>query len=370
MWNWLTNLYYIHAVILFMIQPQHRKIIIVWSTDWSLPTGQAIVTRRVIDQQSKFDWIRAQCGGRGLNSILLWFSAVFRVYLTLIFRKSNTIYLVCSRSKTGFIRDVPALIASLFGVRIVVHVHGSDLEDLLSVSFLGQIAIALYKRCEIIVPSSHLVERLRRVTGAPVYLCENFSPMLSVDVQFKRADFKNEFVIVWNSNIMSTKGFFKLSAAIKIAKSNVLSLRFLSLGLPMGDAESSYEVVDKKLRALCNESWFTYIGPVSPEEAYRWTSVADLYVYPSTNDCQPLALIQAMCLGKPIIANATPPLMATLGDYPARCIANPTPEIIANEIINYVNTINRCDLISDAARARDRFSIERFDASMEAILNN
>lgn len=350
-----------------MVPPDRRRII-VWSSDWTQTTGQAIVTRRVIECQIGIDWIHA-CYGRGLPSVIGLFMAVTHTYSALLTSRARIVYLVGSRSLLGFLRDIPALMMSLAGTRVVVHVHGSDLEGLLSTSPLAFLARVLYDRCEIIVPSAHLVDGLQRVTQAPVHLCENFVPMMPEDVAPPLAAEKDGPLIVWNSNIMASKGVFELAEAVRLALPEVPGLQLTSLGTPVRDAEMTAAAAKGALDRLRSESWFTHVGSVSPEEAFRWTAAADLYVFPSRNDCQPLALVQAMCLGKPIIANDIPALRATLGDYPATLLSAPGPQDLAQAICALMREGFPPGLEAAAARARSRFSSKRFDKEMAVILS-
>lgn len=348
--------------------PSDRSSIIVWSSDWTQTTGQAIVTRRVVECQIRIDWIPA-CYGRGLQSVVGIFRAAARTYSALLARRASTVYVVGSRSLLGFLRDVPALATSLTGARVVVHIHGSDLEGLLSTSPLALLARVLYERCEIIVPSTHLVDDLQRVTHAPIHLCENFVPMMLENLAPHRAVAKDGPLIVWNSNIMASKGFFDLAEAVRIALPEVPGLQMVSLGAPMGDVEMTSRDAKIALEQLCCEPWFTYFGSVSPEEAYRRVAAADFYVFPSRHECQPLALVQAMCLGRPIIVNDTPALRATLGDYPAVLLPAPDPRSLAKAIQVLAKSGPPAGLEAAAERARARFSPHRFDREMAIILD-
>lgn len=350
-----------------MNKKKHPKVV-AWAADWTSSTGQSIVTRRVFERQDNIDWTLVSYGLGGIHSLIKIFRAIAEVYIALIFKRNRIVYLVCSRSHLGFLRDVPALVASFLGVRVIVHVHGSDLDKLLLSSVWGPLVRLLYDRCEIVVPSEHLVDNLKQITKAPIFVCENFVPSNEIE---KHVNFESEDaspVVVWNSNIMASKGFFDLCEAIRIVRASMPAIRLIALGEPIHDSEMSADSVRKALRSLQEEDWFTYIGSVSPDEAYSWTSLADLYVFPSRNECQPLALVQAMCLAKPIIANDIDALRATLGEYPARYLRMPNPKDLAFAISDIVNCEASPDLSIAALEAQKRFSPQRFDKTIASIL--
>lgn len=346
-----------------------RSNIIIWSASWFEITGQAIVTRRVFENQISINWFAASYGSGGMRSILGWPWAILRTYYALFTGKAKVIYLVCSRSGMGFLRDVPALIASYMGARIVVHVHGSDILDLLSSYRFSRIARVLYSRCEIIVPSEHLVEPLHRLCSSKIHHCENFVPLdpkcdFSIDSRLLGS------LVVWNSNIMSSKGFFDVVEAVRLARLTLPQLRLVALGRPLQDTEMSEEAVRSALDQLTHEDWFTYLGPVPSELAVQWTAVADAIVLPSRyhSECQPLAVVQAMCHGRAILLSDTPALRATMGSYPGKLLKKPSTADIADSLIGMLQSDRNADLEEAAVIARKRFSVESFDLHISTIL--
>jgi glycosyltransferase involved in cell wall biosynthesis len=353
-----------------MSQPEPHSII-VWSSDWTETTGQAIVTRRVVECQLDINWIDASYGRGGLQSMLGLFRAVGRTFHSLAKRKAQTIYLVCSRSGIGFLRDIPALAASLIGARVVVHVHGSDIIDLLSCSPFSLLARKLYDGCEILVPSEHLIAPLQKQCSGKIRLCENFVPLPSVET-FATIPMEPGPLVVWNSNIMASKGFFDVAEAVRLARTELPNLRFVALGRPLRDIEMNVKTVKAALAALCEEEWFTYLGVVSPETAFIWTAKADVVVFPSRyrSECQPLAVVQAMCLARPLVLSDTPALRATAGNYPGIFLPNPSLVDLSRSIIDTIRGGPDPDLVNAADAAQRRFAPERFDRSMSSILKD
>lgn len=351
------------------MQTDKKRRLAVWSSDWTKTTGQALVTRRVIENQPRIEWIDASYGDGGIRSALRVFGAVSRLYSALIKRCVRDVYLVCSRSGFGFLRDVPALAASLTGARVVVHVHGSDIVDLLSRSPLAWLARALYNRCDIVVPSKHLIEPLQALCRGNLLLCENFVPNAVLEDGIIGRETSGPLV-VWNSNIMASKGIFDVAEAVGLARDARPDLSLVAIGRPFSDAEMTAEAAQKTLDGLCREDWFTHLGAVSAEKAFSITAEADIVVFPSRyrSECQPLAIVQAMCLGRRLILNDTPALRATVGDYPAIFLSNADNEHLASVILGVIGSEPQSDLEDAAAKARTRFSPELFDETIADIL--
>ena len=340
--------------------------------------GQAIVTRRVVERQPKFHWIHAIYSGGRICSIPTTVRAAIVLWEALLLGKTNTIYLVCSRSEGGFLRDLPALLPAIFGKRVIVHAHGSDIVDLLCRGRLSSVARWLYRRCELIVPSVHLVPLLEGVDIKNLYVCENFAQQNKETAIDPQPSQKPSLDLLWNSNVMSSKGFFDVAASVALARSNGHDVRFTSLGECLGDNEKTSTQVTAELERLIDQPWFTYLGRVTPECAVQQTAKADVVALPSRykSECQPLALIQAMSFGKKIIIADTPALRATTRDYPAVILTDPSPTAIAlvlAEMISEKEGVRKArdrKLNVASQNARERFSTTNFDESMRCILDN
>jgi glycosyltransferase involved in cell wall biosynthesis len=347
----------------------------IWSPDYTQTTGQALVTARVLHRQSAVGWREYVYRGAGWRSFASWANAALRLWRDITFGRVRTLYLVCSRSNGGFLRDIPALLVELAGVRTVIHVHGSDIVDLLASRRLSPLARALYARCDIIVPSMHLIAPLHTLTTAPIYLCENYFAGELGDDASGPPDHET-FTILWNSNVMASKGFFDLADAIHKVRSEGFAIRFVSVGQLLGDEEAPESEVRHRLDALLAHDWFDYRGKVAQNEAIALLKEVDAVALPSrySSECQPLAVIQAMCAGKAVLASDISALRATLHGYPAHFVPVRSVEAIAMALREWYwqwqTDIDAFALSrnTSATEARVRFSTERFDHEMGAIL--
>jgi glycosyltransferase involved in cell wall biosynthesis len=342
-----------------------------WSGDYTLVTGQALVTVRVVRHQLAVSWREHVYRGAGLRSAASWAGAAAGLWRDIALGRVSTLYLVCSRSNGGFLRDVPALLSARAGVRVVVHVHGSDIVDLLSNRRLAPLARALYAHCEIVVPSAHLVEPLRAVMRAPVHVCENYFASDTLNAASPPVE---ELTVLWNSNVMANKGFFDVAEAILQVTEDGLPVQLVSIGQPLGDEEMTAQEATQRLHALQEHKWLDYRGKVDQATAIALMAEAHAVCLTSRRECQPLAIIQAMCAGKATVVSDIPALRATLGDYPAHFVPVRSVAAIAEALrdLHHLKLADPTAFVSSrqeaAAAARERFSAERFDREMAAIL--
>jgi glycosyltransferase involved in cell wall biosynthesis len=351
---------------------------IIWSAGFSAQDGQAIVTRRVYEQQN-LRW--RECiylnGGGGL-SYLSWVLTVFKLFFHTMAERNASIYAVVSRSNVGFLRDIPVLAMALFGRRVICHFHGSDVLNLLSESRFRWLARCLYRNCILIVPSQHLLIPLKEMSRTKVIVCENPAVRNYPAHEDKiRTAPSNVPVLIWNSNMLASKGFANTLLAVSEINADGCKVDFVTLGRVLGDHEMSADKISALLAKFEHEAWLRLVGAVSNEEAFERTSHSDIVALPSwyRSECQPLAIMQAMCLGKAIVSSPTAAMQATLGDYPAFIAHEPTVSAVKAAILNAVWNIEAGNFGADviapqAERARLRFSPQRFDEQMAALLLN
>jgi glycosyltransferase involved in cell wall biosynthesis len=351
-----------------------EKSIAIWTADYSITTGQAIVTRQVVNN-SRLRGMRDYVYGIGTMGIPSWIAAFIRIWADIVLGRFETLYLVCSRSNLGFFRDLPALLAARTGVRTVVHSHGSDIVDLLTSRALSGFARWLYSRCEIILDSSHLLEPVRQaIPASKIHLCENFAGMMLVNDSVATGD---RLTVLWNSHIMASKGFFHTIDAIKMLREEGFPIHLIAAGGALADVEMTKEQVTGLLTTLATEEWIDFVGIVQPTEMPNLMARADVVALPSyyESECQPLALIDAMCAGKAIVVADTPSLRATIGSYPATFARPKSVADIASVLKSFWlrkrhnNNALILDHANGARLARERFAIDRFNQRIATILN-
>lgn len=344
-----------------------------WSADTGQVTGQAIVTARVVALLSGRGTRDFSYNGSGLRSIASCGASAFRLMTAVLRGHVSTLYLVCSRSNAGFVRDIPAYLSHFAGVRVVVHVHGSDVVDLCRRPWTGRWARAVFSRCEMVVPSPHLLAPLHELGVRRVHLCENFTepasgPISATEVSTPVST--RPWRVLWNSNVMASKGFFAVAAAVEALAAEGVPVRLVVLGRPIGDEAMDQSVCDEALRRLEGESWVERLGLVDRPTAMRQLHSADVVCLPShyRSECQPLALIDAMCAGRPVVIADTPALRATVGDYPCEIVSEQTSAAVKAALRDVLHRPPTSDALQAAAsRTRSRFSADRFDHDIARI---
>ncbi|MFG6500824.1 glycosyltransferase family 4 protein [Sulfitobacter sp. 1A15106] len=348
----------------------HSGKIAVWTPELSSVNGQNMVTRRVVENQKELLGTIYEYSGNTLASIprTLWQAA--RLALSVLRGQHGKVYLVCSRSSIGFLRDALPLFTSRLGARVIVHVHGSDFPHLFKRRVIGRFARWLYAPCEVIVPSHHLLELLAPSDFRHLLVCENFA--VSHDDYYnrpKRRAGDYSLVVLWNSNIMASKGIAELVEGIRLLRCDGLHIKMVLLGKVIGDTEKSTSAMQCYLEELKQTRWIDVKGIVPPEDVPLFVSECDVIALPSTysSECQPLAVIQGMLCSRALMITDTPAMRATVEDYPATFVERNSGSI-AKALRHLVQNRPGPAKCEAALHARDRFSPDRFDECIRYAL--
>jgi glycosyltransferase involved in cell wall biosynthesis len=345
-----------------------------WVTDPGVTTGQSLVTDRVAAMLATAGFTRfVLLPGAGWRALGVWLLASAGLARMVLRGRLRTLYLVCSRSNAGFVRDLPAYLARRAGVRVVVHVHGSDIVDLLQRRGIGAVARWALRGCTLIVPSAHLVESLARLGVRDCLVCENFVAAAPTAPALAAKAPGTPFVVLWNSNVMASKGFFAVAEAVSLLHAEGLPVRMVALGAPLADETLSAADCTARLATYTSRPWMDYRGPVDRPGARQALQACDIVCLPShyASECQPLALLEAMCMDKPLLVADTAALRATVQDYPCEIITQIDARTIAQALQRSLYSdrpLRAASLQAAGERARDRFSAERFDRQLHELL--
>ena len=354
-----------------------QKFIIFCSSRLSKLNGQNIVTRKVLDILAKNNKLirLSYKDGFGFH-VFGYFLKFIKIYLILLVKNPDFIYLVCSRSFFGFIRDLPILLISKFGYRVIVHVHGSDFKNIFVNKYISSLAKFLYKNCEIIIPSNHLRNDIKENLFKKVYLCENFvdQDLANYDDKINLITIKDEvFNVLWNSNIISSKGFFETLEAIDFLNNKGYNIKFFVLGEPLGDLELSRQNVIEKLNLYNQKRWFDRHKVVKRINLKKILLNVNAVILPSSypSECQPLSIIEGMIFCKHIIIKNTKALKNTIGNYPAELVER-DKLIIANALKACINKDSSTitNRMKEGKNALKRFSYNIFESKIKDIFFN
>ncbi|MDA8654332.1 glycosyltransferase [Alphaproteobacteria bacterium] len=231
---------------------------------------------------------------------------------------------------------------------------------------LSKVAILLLRKHVVLVPSQHVSDELLSVLPK-IEVLENFTEVH--EYQLAKAKLFNSIhsnegaiKIAWNSNIIYSKGFFNAASYIENLYAQGIDVEFHVFGIPMACDYMNLVDCEKQFRSFLNVPWFIYRGQLSRSEVIEAVADCSIVTLPSfyASECQPLALIDAMVLGKYLLVSDTPAITATCSGYSG---TYNLVEEDGSDSDRFLNNAKKFLLISEksAQHAQDRFSKQRFN---------
>ena len=324
----------------------------VWVHSFNGLGGQASVTRGVVSMLLN----------GGLNVSILEYGLpekakvhlFLKHFLKLIFSNA-AIYSPISRSFWGAFRDIPIYVLAILGRTLVVHIHGSDFNQLFTHRVLGSfLSYVLRKKTQIIVTNLRSKNELMEFGCTNVVCIENYFPNKYLMVKRKK---KKSNTFFWNSNIIATKGIFEFLEAFVIFSNHTNATLRIS-GEVLGCSIMSKKDTQKRFNTFLSNSNISYVGKLTRLETLDELAITEVCVLTSYGESQPLAIIDGMCMGCTIFCSDLPELREMTNQY------NRVHYTKANSVDILENLKNVTEFINTNTDFGHEFALRRFSEDL------
>ncbi len=169
--------------------------------------------------------------------------------------------------------------------------------------------------------------------------------------------------IVFTGTVCEKKGARQLVQAFEMVKAAVPHATLCLVGpdwfFTNGSSYIEYlqQFIPNHLKASIE-----FIGRVANTEIPKWIASAEVCAYPSHMEAMPLAWLEAMALGKPIVASQTGPGPEVVSHEETGLLCNPhQPESIAENLIRLLTDEKLADSCSQNAslKVQEHFDMEK-----------
>lgn len=332
-------------------------------------TGQSRVVRLVQSiLNEEFDKLVVQKFAPGF-SFLNVLKAMVYISAILISPNNKVVYLTCSRSKLGFLRDLPFLLLAKINIPVYVHVHGADFIDLLHGSLRHVVRFA-YKNVHVIYPNSFDKNKF-------IEYCHNVFtlPAPSFSWVTEKKDIPR-FKIVWSSNLLESKGIFLVVEALTKLSRRRSDFCFVCFGEALSDEFCSGVDVLRRIKQTEEaHDWFHFVGSMPDWLVQSEVRNSCLVCLPSVyrSESQGLAAIDAACSGVGVIISSMPCLVAGLDGYPSNVVDFCVDDLLV-AIESHINEFNSSPDLYFQRRSRpaktlqERYSFKMFRRNLLLIL--
>lgn len=225
--------------------------------------------------------------------------------------KSKMIYIAVAQSKLGFYRDFMFVwISSLFGKKIVAHLHGGNFKTfyLQQSPFLQKIIKSTYDQCDCIIVLSRvyidLFDFVDNYKGK-VRVVPNGIPEFDNDQPVEKKYNQNKPVILYLSNLIESKGYLDVlhSSLILKEKYNVSPQVYFCGNFLSNSDDVTFDSIEKAKDYFHNfvkennlEDNVVYKGLVQGEVKDQLLKNADFLILPTNYNAegQPISLIEGL----------------------------------------------------------------------------
>jgi len=224
----------------------------------------------------------------------------------------------------------------------------------------------------IIALTEDMKSRLQKFAHRNIYVIPNgidlkkFENLSRDNIQHTLQTKKGEQFLIFVGRLRPEKGMQYLIEAMRLIRNKRSSVRLIIVG------EGPEEYGLKRLVEQLNlEHCVTFMGNVPNEKVPKYMAIADVFILPSLSEGLPIALLEAMAAGLPIIATRVGGIPCVLEDGKNGLLVNPgSSSDLAEKILMLMRSPELMKKMSEANREKSRsYSWENIVSQLEKLLN-
>lgn len=252
----------------------------------------------VLDKDYDIKFIQTYCDGNKGQKLVAALKGYMEFIICLMFWKPDIIH-IHSSFGSSFFRKLPYIYISAFVRKpIVNHIHGADFNEFYrdADSKARKRIEKAYEKCVFLIAlSEEWRDKLSEIVNRDkITVIENYSVLNDTAIKDRRKK-TNENTVLFLGFIGERKGCFDIPEIIKLVTDKVADARFVLGGC--GEIEKISAMVPAELK-----SSVIFPGWVRGEDKEKLLKSADIFFLPSYNEGMPMAILDAMGYGLPIVS--------------------------------------------------------------------
>lgn len=264
--------------------------------------------------------------------------------------RAKALYICFAPNGFAYYRDcIYVLLAKLFHVPSVLHLHGSGLPGMRRSKWSELLQKTVFKGQTVILLGESLRAEIEGLDCKSAIIANCLDDSAFVGPATKQWVPHDPIRLLWLSNLFQAKGIETLLAACEILHAQDIACHLTIAG---AEGDISKAELATLLEKYQMHAAATYWGPVSDTERQDTFENSDLFIFPShyPNEAQPLVVLEAMAANVPVITSniATLPEFVHDGETGRLCPPK-APEKLANTISAAIGAPEKTTAMRDAA---------------------
>lgn len=236
-----------------------------------------------------------------VNKMIFFMKSLFTIVKSLIFNDISIAHIHMSERGSFFRKYIVFILARMFHKKVIIHLHGAEFKE-----FYYNVNKIIKKMILHLLKSSDKVLVLGDSWENFIKELDNSIDTVilrnSVKYPIEKVEFNGSNInILFLAMIIKRKGIFDLIEAAKIIKNNEnlknYNIKFIIAGT--GEEEGTAK---QKVKEYGLQEYFDFKGWVNKQEKIQLLKESQIFVLPSYNEGLPVAILEAMSYGLPIVA--------------------------------------------------------------------
>lgn len=339
--------------------------------------GQKIKDSKLINSSFETTYINLlisrtvdESGKTKISKILRFITSWFKLLSVLIKDKPNLCYFALTTTGSGFYKDVILVfLLKLFRVKIVFHLHNKGIKKNEVKKINSLLYRYVFKNSNVILLSKYLYDDVKKfVSFEQLYICPNGVEDLRKNIKTTLEKQSEPIKILFLSNLIKSKGVFVLIEACKVLQQKGYTFLCEFIG-GEGDV-TAHQFMMEVEKAGVSES-VNYLGKKHGLEKEMAYQSADIFVLPTSNDCFPLVLLEAMQYGLTVISTKEGGIRDIVEEnITGILVEQNNPAELADKIAVLLNNEAMRLEMGRAGRSKyeKEFTLQAFESKLQAIL--